>query len=105
MSRQAKMMTNLKISFIIPAHNEQFYISDCLSSVIKALHQNICEAEIIVVNNASTDDTKKIANLCRGVIVIDEPHKGLARARQAGFKACTGDLVANIDADTNLPQD
>jgi glycosyltransferase involved in cell wall biosynthesis len=104
MSAQPMEAPKLKISFVIPAYNERSYISECLASVLKVLPKNSCEAEIIVVNNASTDDTKEIAQLCGRVMVIDEPRKGLARARQTGFRFSTGDLVANIDADTMLPQ-
>ena len=35
--------------------------------------------------------------------VVDEPRKGLTYARQAGFNATTGDLIANVDADSRLP--
>ena len=63
-----------------------------------------CDAEIIVVNNTSTDNTKQVALSFPGVRVVDELKKGLTRARQAGFVAATGDLIANIDADTMLPK-
>jgi GT2 family glycosyltransferase len=59
-----------------------------------------CEAEIIVVNNASTDATREIASSISGVVVVDEPIKGLVQARRAGFLASSGELIANIDADT-----
>jgi glycosyltransferase involved in cell wall biosynthesis len=94
----------MKLSFVIPAYNEEAYLQDCLQALIKELHHKAYNVEIIVVNNASTDNTKEIAQSFSGVTVIDEPIKGLARARQAGFMASTGDLIANIDADTKLPQ-
>jgi len=62
------------------------------------------ETEIIVVNNASTDATKTIAQGFAGVRVVDEARKGLVWARQAGFEASSGDLIANIDADVLLPE-
>jgi glycosyltransferase involved in cell wall biosynthesis len=62
-----------------------------------------CGIEVIVVNNASTDKTGHVARSFRGVKVIDEPQKGLARARNTGYLAAAGDLIANVDADTILP--
>ena len=59
-----------------------------------------CTAEVIVVNNASTDLTAERSAAVAGVRVVDEPVKGLGPARQAGFRAARGDLIANLDADT-----
>jgi glycosyltransferase involved in cell wall biosynthesis len=93
----------MKLSIVIPAYNEEAYIADCLESVLKEVRSASIETEVIVVNNASTDRTKEIALSYPGVIVVDEPKKGLTMARQAGFEASTGDLIANIDADTLMP--
>lgn len=102
----------MKISIVIPAHNEEKYLGNCLESVLKEIeqfrdtglaHRTNFEFEIIVVNNASTDQTKKVAKHYPGVILVDEPEKGLTKARQAGLKKASGDLIANIDADTMLP--
>jgi len=60
------------------------------------------DIEIIVVDNASTDRTSEIAKKYRGVKVVKESEMGLPRARQAGFLAASGDLIANVDADTIL---
>ncbi len=89
-----------EISFVIPAYNEEAIIARCLEAVTRAIAAAGCTAEVIVVNNASTDLTGKRAAAVPGVRVIDEPAKGLGPARQAGFLAARGDLVANIDADT-----
>lgn len=95
--------TYMKISFVIPAYNEEDYIGLCLQSVMRELAASGCDAEVIVVNNASIDRTRERALAVPGVRVVDEPRKGLVRARQAGYLAATGDLIANIDADTRLP--
>ena len=57
-----------------------------------------------MVNNASTDRTADIAASVPGVTVVDQPIKGLVQARSAGFEASCGVLVANIDADTLIPE-
>src|SRR3989338_7379965 len=96
-------MPKRMISFIIPAYNEEKFIGNCLQSIIDDLNGKSIDSEIIVVNNASTDRTKEISRKYPGVIVIDEPRKGLSRARHMGFLHSRGDLVANLDADTTLP--
>ena len=94
----------IKLSFVIPAYNEEEFIGQCLESVLAETKRYSFATEIIVVNNASTDKTKKIAASYRNVKVVDEPKKGLTYARQAGFLASEGELVAGIDADAILPQ-
>ena len=96
-------MRGMKISFVIPAYNEERFIGNCLRSVLERITQAGTDNEIIIVNNASTDKTKEIAAAFPGVLVVDEPRKGLSRARQAGYQASSGDLIANIDADSMLP--
>lgn len=93
-----------KLSFSIPAHNEENYIGDCLRSIEREMEDGRYDIEVIVVNNASTDKTAEIAKSFSFVRVVDEPKKGLLFARQAGFLASSGDIIANIDADTKLPK-
>ncbi len=92
----------MKLSFVIPAHNEELYIGKCLDSIVRELKRSPHDVEVIVVDNASTDRTKDIAARYSGVRLVYEPQKGLVRARRAGFLAATGDLIANVDADTML---
>ncbi|MGC9610797.1 MAG: glycosyltransferase family A protein [Minisyncoccia bacterium] len=92
----------MKISFVIPAYNEEAYLSDCLKSIIKERGTDEYEMEVIVVNNASTDGTQKVAESFSGVRIINEPKRGLVQARQTGYLASGGNLIANIDADTRL---
>ncbi len=93
----------MKISFVIPSYNEESYLPGCLKSIVEEKKSAVCEVEIIVVNNASSDNTKAVALSFPEVIVVDEPKKGLTFARQAGFVVSTGDLIANVDADSILP--
>ena len=90
----------MKLSFIIPAYNEESYIGKSLESIQREIKGGEYDVEIIVVNNASTDATKKVALSFSGVRVIDETKKGLLHARQAGFLASTGDFIIQLDADT-----
>lgn len=94
----------MKISFVIPAYNEEKLIGRCIESIQQELSRGAYDAEILVVNNASTDRTKEMASTYAGVRIIDEPRKGITRARQAGYLASSGELIANIDADTIMPE-
>lgn len=91
------------VSFVVPAYNEEALLPRALAAIQRGINRAGCAAEIIVVNNASTDGTGEVARRFPGVRVVDESIKGLVRARQAGFLAAEGDLIANIDADTILP--
>lgn len=94
----------MKLAFVIPAYNEEALIGKCLESVLAEIKHSGRPADIIVVNNASSDRTGEIARSYDGVRVVDEPKKGLVNARDAGFAASAGyDLVANIDSDTIVP--
>ncbi|MDE1905332.1 MAG: glycosyltransferase family 2 protein [Rhodospirillales bacterium] len=97
----------MKISFVVPAYNEQVLLPRSLSAIRDEISRTGLrlgqDAEIIVVNNASTDDTRAVALAIEGVQVVDEPRKGLVQARWTGFENTTGTLIANIDADTIIP--
>lgn len=95
----------MKLSIVIPAYNEENYLAPCLAAVRVAIEQASREVEVIVVNNASTDQTKEVALSSSGVQVVDEGRRGITWARQAGYLASSGDLIANIDADTRMPVD
>ena len=71
----------LKISVIVCAHNEAQYLAACLHSL---LAQSRLPDEILVINNASTDATRAVAQQVPHVRVVDEPRKGLVVARETG---------------------
>jgi cellulose synthase/poly-beta-1,6-N-acetylglucosamine synthase-like glycosyltransferase len=93
----------MQLAFVIPAYNEEALIGKCLASVVAEVERSGRPVDIVVVNNASTDRTREIAEGFPGVRVVDELEKGLVAARDAGFRATTAELVANIDADTVVP--
>ena len=92
----------MRISFVVPAYNEEAYLGRCLASIVAQTASAPDTFEIIVVNNASTDSTRDVALSFPRVQLVDEPRKGLTYARQAGFDASTGDYIANVDADSVL---
>lgn len=91
----------MKISVIIPVHNEDQYIGACLDSLKK---QMVEPEEIIVVDNNCTDSTIAIVRKYP-VRVIREKQQGMIHSRNAGFNAAVGDIIARCDADTVLPAD
>jgi glycosyltransferase involved in cell wall biosynthesis len=91
----------MKISFVIPAYNEEHYIGNCLASIIR--NKTTDFYEIIVIDNASTDKTGEMAAGFPGVRVVREPMKGLTKARQRGLMEAKGDYIAYLDADTEMP--
>ncbi len=92
----------MKLSFVIPAYNEEKQIGQCLDSILREMKTGDYDVEIIVVNNASTDRTREVVAQYKEVRIVDERRKGIVWARRAGFLAATGDLIANVDADTML---
>ncbi len=92
----------MRLSFVVPAYNEEAYLPACLESILAQTRELGDAVEIIVVNNASTDRTREVALGYPGVRVVDEMRKGLTFARQAGFAASSGELIANVDSDSRL---
>ncbi len=91
----------MRITVVIPAYNEEKNIGVCLRCI---LDQKRSAEEIIVVDNNSTDRTAEIARNF-GARVVEERLKGIAHARNAGFDAATGDIIARTDADSCVPRD
>jgi glycosyltransferase involved in cell wall biosynthesis len=94
------MTEPVTISFVVPAYNEEKHLAKTITAIVAEIKRAGCTAEVIVVNNASTDGTGELAASFPEVIVVDEPEKGLVQARRAGFLRATGELIANVDADT-----
>jgi glycosyltransferase involved in cell wall biosynthesis len=93
----------MKLSFIIPAYNESAYINNCLDAILRETRGRD-DCEIIVVDNGSTDGTDMVVARHEDIILIREPRRGANRARQTGFEASHGDLVAFLDSDTEIPK-
>jgi len=90
----------MTITVIVCAFNEERYLSACLHSL---LAQTRPADEIIVVDNASTDQTGAVARAIPGVRVVDEPSKGLVVARETARQAARGEQLAYIDGDCRVP--
>lgn len=89
----------MNISVVIPAYNEEKYLGKALESL---KNQTEKPFEIIVVDNNSTDKTAEIAKSF-GARVVTEQKQGISYARNAGFNAVKGEIIARIDADSTAP--
>lgn len=92
----------MNISIVVPAKNEAGAISITIAGIVKILP----EAEVIVVNDGSTDDTAQLAEAA-GASVVSHPYsKGNGAAIKTGARAATGDVIIFMDADgQHNPQD
>ncbi len=94
----------LTITAVVCAYNEARHLPACIFSL---LSQTRPADEILVINNASTDDTgevaRAIARSVPGVRVVDEPAKGLVVARETARRAARGSVLAYVDADCRVP--
>jgi glycosyltransferase involved in cell wall biosynthesis len=99
-------MKKIEVSIIIPAYNEEEYISACLQSLV--WQKTKYNYEVVVVDNNSTDRTKKIALSFKdklNIRVITEKQQGRGVARWRGFEEATGEFLFSSDADTVFPPD
>jgi glycosyltransferase involved in cell wall biosynthesis len=95
----------MKISIVIPAHNEQGGIGPTLDNIpIDRLEKAGYEVEKIVVDNLCSDNTVAEAR-AHGAQIVVEPNKGYGNAYRAGFYYATGDIIATSDADFTYPLD
>lgn len=93
------------LSVVIPAYNEASNLPDVIASIpLAELAAEGWGAEVVVVDNASTDGTADVASSL-GVRVVHQPEKGYGNAYMAGFGAATGDVIATGDADCTYPFD
>ncbi len=94
------------VSFVVIAFNESANIASCLRSLAGQDAQ--CQLEFIVVDDGSTDDTRRIADSFarqdpRIRVIALTRNQGRGAARAAGVAAARGDYVAFVDADVVLP--
>ncbi|WP_426301155.1 glycosyltransferase [Arthrobacter sp. R-11] len=98
-----------EVSIVIPAYNEESVIRQCL---IAAIYQSVPAAEIIVVDNMSTDRTALIVAQMQQeypespiLLLSQDQAQGLIPTRNFGLNHATGDVLGRIDADSVLEPD
>jgi glycosyltransferase involved in cell wall biosynthesis len=92
-----------KISIIVTARNYAQFLHECLSSCI---NQSVIPHEVIYSDDFSTDNSLKVAASVPGIkIVKHKSHQGVVKARNAGVKASSGNVLVFVDGDDMLPSD
>ena len=87
------------VSVVIICFNQGHYLGEAIESV---LAQSGHQAEIVVVDDGSTDRTAEIAHTYPEACYIYQNNRGISSARNAGLRVCTGDHIAFLDADDRL---
>ena len=90
------------LSIIIPAHNEEALLGATLDALRTAVRETGEAAEIVVVDDASSDRTAEIARE-RGATVVPASVRQIAAARNAGASEARGEMLIFVDADTIVP--
>lgn len=90
----------IKVSIIVPMYNTEKQIARCLETLA---NQTLKDIEIIVVNDGSTDDSKKIVfeymNRYSNIVYLEKKNGGLSDARNYGMRFAKGEYIAFVDSD------
>ena len=85
----------MKLSVVLPAKNE----AAAIRMTVLAIHQHLPHAQVLIVNDGSTDVTAHVAEQA-GARVITHPYsKGNGAAIKSGARAAAGDVIVFMDAD------
>ena len=92
------MENKIRISVVMSAYNASKYIANAILSV---LNQTFPWFELIIINDGSTDDTVKIIQSFTDhrIVLLSQPHKGIAAALNNGIAKTRTDYIARFDAD------
>jgi len=97
---------NSAISVIVPAYNEEKTIGYIISNIISTMNSLKLPYEIIVVDDGSTDNTRKIATEYKVSVLFNGKNRGKGYALRKGFSQAQGGIVVTVDADgTHKPKE
>lgn len=95
-----------KVSIIIPVFNTEYFLENCIKSVMNQSYGNI---EIVLVNDGSTDNSgiicKRYADAHVNIKYINKENSGQADSRFVGFLNSTGDYIYCVDSDDTIEKD
>lgn len=93
----------IELSIILPCLNEERSIGLCLKEIFETIEKNSLKAEVIVVDNNSTDQTvkeaKKYENKIKNLRIIEEKNQGYGSSCLSGLNNATGKIFFIADAD------
>ncbi len=92
------------LTVIVPVYNTEQFIAGCLDSVISAAVPGM---EIIVVNDGSTDNSKKVIEEYKNkypdlIIDVEQKNHGLGNVRNVGLKRANGKYITSVDSDDTI---
>jgi len=87
------------ITVVIPAYNEEKTIGDVIFGTISAMEGSRMPFEILVVDDGSTDNTRRIATRYKAAVLANGKNRGKGYALRKGFQHARGDIVVTMDAD------
>jgi glycosyltransferase involved in cell wall biosynthesis len=90
------------VSVVIPAFNAERFLGEAIESVLSQTYEPL---ETIVVDDGSSDGTVAVASAYAGVTVVEQPNAGPSAARNRGFAASRGELIAFHDSDDLMTPD
>ena len=90
------MKNNVELSIVMPCLNEEKTVGHCVDEARAFIENNDLTAEIIVVDNASTDASESVA-AAHGATVIREDRPGYGRAIRRGLRAAKGNVIIICD--------
>ena len=94
-------MSDPEVSFVVPAYNEEKALPGTLAAIHAAMRAIGRPYEIVVADDESTDATTAVAREA-GARVVPVQFRQIARTRNAGAAAATGDTLVFVDADTHV---
>lgn len=90
------------VSVVIPTHNRASLLRDAVGS---AQGQTLAPGEILVVDDGSTDDSRRVGEGLAGVSYVYQDNQGPSAARNRGLTAARGEFVAFLDSDDTWDAD
>src|SRR5437660_1682693 len=94
---QNRSIAPQRCSVIIPAYNVERYVAEALDSAIGQTYPNV---EVVVVDDGSTDGTRRVLeSYTDRAVILNQPNRGAAAARNTALAASTGGFLAFLDAD------